>query len=545
MTGLKGPWQIDGRLSLSDADLHYDPYNLTVKNTNANVAINGSTQSPDIVFNMTTGSADADKELISGSQINGKIRGSIVKIDSCAIFIQSRKALSVKGSVPIAAVQKLNIDTNAFIDYRISSFPLKILEIFLPGIYIKDGEVNGKGGLSVRNGRLQSNGDLTLRNCIFETEVIDQKIGPVNGDILLSGDSISLVNWVGRINKGKFTINGLGKILQNGKVEVSAGLKGKDITVDMPDLVNIQVQSADMQIDNKNQKNQFVLKGTVDFGPTRFIRNINPGDIVSSSKLSKSKYQKKSIIDSILLQLNLQFQDNLYVDMNLGNMQLSGALAVSGTIGSPSLVGSIDAVTGEIFYLDRKFEIQKGNVNFENPIELNPSIYLEAKTDVTTFSRGATQSIVYNINLVITGNMEHPVVTFTSSPPLNEPNILSVLTLGTTIGSVGSDIASRIGSLAGNEILGFGTRRLERLLNLESLTVSGNIFNSQDKNNEPQLTVTKRLSDRLTLSYETVLGNLNEQTISILYRLFPFLFLAGQTDNSGNSNINLKFRIYR
>jgi translocation and assembly module TamB len=231
--------------------------------------------------------------------------------------------------------------------------------------------------------------------------------------------------------------------------------------------------------------------------------------------------------------------------MNLGNMQLSGSLAVTGEVNNPGITGSINTVTGDVFYLDRKFAIQKGNITFQNPDELNPSIYIEAKTEVTTFTPRTTQSITYSINLIVTGNLEHPEVTFTSVPSLSEPNIISVLTLGTTIGSVGSDIASRIGSIVGNEIIGFGTRRLERLLDLESITVSGDIFNSQGDKDGSQLLVTKRLSDRLTLSYETAIGTLNKQSISILYRLFPFLYLIGQTDNAGNANLNLKFRLNR
>jgi hypothetical protein len=113
------------------------------------------------------------------------------------------------------------------------------------------------------------------------------------------------------------------------------------------------------------------------------------------------------------------------------------------------------------------------------------------------------------------------------------------------MGSVGSDIASRIGSMVGNKFLGFGTRSLERLLGLESISVSGNIFDAKDTLNGPQLSVTKRLSDRLILSYESTFGTSNRQKISILYRLFPFLFLTGQTETSGDSKIILKFRINR
>ncbi|NLD99759.1 MAG: hypothetical protein GX640_07780, partial [Fibrobacter sp.] len=86
--------------------------------------------------------------------------------------------------------------------------------------------------------------------------------------------------------------------------------------------------------------------------------------------------------------------------------------------------------------------------------------------------------------------------------------------------------------------------KLERILNLQSITVSGNVFNSSTASG-PQITLTKRFTNRLTVSYTSMIENVYRQKIAAILRLFPFLFVIGETDEFGNANINLNFRTNR
>lgn len=539
MSGRTSPWILNGKVDLLNGMIRDELHDITISDLNAAVKMQGSTNNPEIKFGIETGNTDVGTETITGTKFNGKFEKNALLIDSGSVSVQNRRALFITGIVPV-----ITTDTDKLqIRYKVDEFPLNFFGAFTPEIIISDGFINGNGFVYYNNGRLQSDGLLNIRNGAIETEIIEQKVGPVNGDILLKGDSILFNNWKGKIEKGAFTVSGNCFVRQNKELGIDLVMRGKNIYLDAPDLLSTQMNDFRIRFVNAEKRNHYVMSGNVNFGQTRFTRDVQIQDIATASK--KTGYQSKSILDSIELRLELQFQDNLYVDMNLGDMQLDGNVAISGTAAQPALVGKIDVVQGDILYLDRRFTINKGSVTFVNPLEFNPVLYLEASAEVNTFAQGTTQNITYVINLKVTGDLERPVVTLSSDPPLNEPNIISVLTLGTTLGSVGSDITSRIGSLVGNEILGFGTQRLEQLLGLESITVTGNIFNGQKDENGPLLSLTKRLSDRLTISYETGIGTVNQQKITLLYRLFPFLFFSGQTDNTGNSNVNLRFRLNR
>jgi hypothetical protein len=90
--------------------------------------------------------------------------------------------------------------------------------------------------------------------------------------------------------------------------------------------------------------------------------------------------------------------------------------------------------------------------------------------------------------------------------------------------------------------LGFGARKLERTLGLEQIRITGDMAGVAVETG-PHITVTKRLSRRLTLSLATAFRAINEQRVSAVYRLTRFFYLVGTTDQSGDSSIDLRFRL--
>jgi autotransporter translocation and assembly factor TamB len=119
---------------------------------------------------------------------------------------------------------------------------------------------------------------------------------------------------------------------------------------------------------------------------------------------------------------------------------------------------------------------------------------------------------------------------------LSEADIISLLTFGRPLGSVGSDLTERLKSFAGQSVLGFGTRKLEQVLRLDRIDIQGDIFalgkSDKQTKNAPTLTLSKRISPRLLLTYETALGDLTRRRVSALFRITRKLFIKGVADNN-------------
>ncbi len=229
-------------------------------------------------------------------------------------------------------------------------------------------------------------------------------------------------------------------------------------------------------------------------------------------------------------------------------MEAEGDVTLSGTAAVPGYIGEIKLSSGYILYLDRSFEIIKCSIYNYDPYKLNPVLNLEAQTEVLSISAVTGDPLSYIIYMTISGTLEEPVVMFRSEGEngegLSQADIISVLTLGQPLGAIGGNLGERLRAFAGESLLGFGSRKLEQLLGIERIDIRGDIF-AMDSVYSPRLTLTKRIGPRLTLSYETLLGNLAQRRISALFRLTRRFFLKGETDSEGESGVDLIFRLSR
>ncbi|MFZ0389449.1 MAG: translocation/assembly module TamB domain-containing protein, partial [Calditrichia bacterium] len=70
-----------------------------------------------------------------------------------------------------------------------------------------------------------------------------------------------------------------------------------------------------------------------------------------------------------------------------------------------------------------------------------------------------------------------------------------------------------------------------------------NLFNFGAEEGGPELVASKRVSDRLRVTYTTNVGQLNDNGIRLNYELTDHISLQGKTDQYGNSGLDLKYRI--
>jgi translocation and assembly module TamB len=241
------------------------------------------------------------------------------------------------------------------------------------------------------------------------------------------------------------------------------------------------------------------------------------------------------------MNIAVDLNSNLTFDSNLGKMLVDGKLSIVGRPDRPAVNGQFQILSGYVYYLDRKFTVSHGSVRQYDPLQMNPSLDITASTSVTWFppQGGKTD---YDISLAVKGDLSDPRVTVTSAPSLPLPQIVSLLTMGTLQTGLGSDFRSRTGSVATGQLAGFGTRRLARLLNVESVDIYGNVFGRSTPGTEPQLAVTKQVSSRVAVTYTKGLTRLSQQAILVSYRILPFMYLDVETDQQARGGADLKFR---
>jgi translocation and assembly module TamB len=97
-------------------------------------------------------------------------------------------------------------------------------------------------------------------------------------------------------------------------------------------------------------------------------------------------------------------------------------LTVRGTVAEPTMLGRIQITDGSATFAGTKYELQRGDIYFSNPVRIDPTIDLErdrAGGDLRHY--GWLQGTLSNLK-----------PTYRSEPPLSEADIFALLALGRT-----------------------------------------------------------------------------------------------------------------
>jgi len=248
--------------------------------------------------------------------------------------------------------------------------------------------------------------------------------------------------------------------------------------------------------------------------------------------------------DDVALEVRVAMPPGTFeVRNNVARMRGSGDLTVRGTFGKPLLLGTIEATEGGRLELrGLRYDVTKGKLVFANPARNDPYFELEARTQVKE----------YAITLGVSGTASRIVPRFTSYPQLPEAQIVSILATGevptTTAGTVGSvspvstdqDIVAAARELITGLATDAAASRTKEFLRLDRLQIDPVFIGSSF--DAPRLTVAKRLSSGLTVTYSYKASTDQEQVLLVEYQLSPTAFVQLLRDENGVYSAEVKIR---
>ncbi len=124
----------------------------------------------------------------------------------------------------------------------------------------------------------------------------------------------------------------------------------------------------------------------------------------------------------IACDITIETQDLIRVKTSFLETQAKVALTIGNTLRSPEVSGSLQLVSGTLFFPYQPLYITRGSLYFL-PHQLNdPVIEFVAKNKIKK----------YNVSLHVTGSLANHTVRLEASPPLTEQQIVALLLVGST-----------------------------------------------------------------------------------------------------------------
>ena len=379
----------------------------------------------------------------------------------------------------------------------------------------------------------QTSGSLNVSNASFGLKEIPQRIGSINGYFYFEGDRIIIQKLSGKLGGGDIDVSGLIYLKGFGIKRFYLDAKLNNITTSISRDFTVNFQGDILYKGTLDSQN---ISGDVKINRARYRERVEWKSWFLNARLKEKPKAELTRMEKAGLNIKIYGAENIIVDNNIARTPLKVDMVLRGTVGHPLLFGRVESRGGKVYFRNNEFSILNASADFADPNRVNPLMEIVAQTIV----KG------YNIRLSLEGQLEHFNLSLVSDPPLEETDILSLL----TVGQIGRELKGLEGGIGASEAAAFLTGkvqdvfedRLKNMTGLDRVQVDPYVSKSTGMVG-PRVTVSKRLiGDKLFVTYISSVGSTEEQVLRLEYMLGKNVSLVGIRDEKGNMGGDIKFR---
>jgi translocation and assembly module TamB len=353
-----------------------------------------------------------------------------------------------------------------------------------------------------------------------------------------------------RIRVDRFSLQGPGGAASGGTLEASGLAEWRRVPGSLlrQPFIELQTQAQRLRVSSRPDRrltlsgtvnatlngNQLLLRGQLKADSALFILpdentpSLGSDVVVRSTRdlpAPAANGQRVQPDVSVTLDLGPQFE----VRGQGLQTRLEGQLSVRATpaLPTPRVLGEVRTVSGTYRAYDQKLNIESGVLRFTGPYD-DPALDIRAV-------RLLPEKVDQRVGVLISGNAQAPRVALFADPDLPDGDKLAWLVLGRPASAAGAQAfvlqqaARRLLSRGGEPLDG----ALARSLGIDEIGFSGSVPGADGTTTGAAVTLGKRLSNDLYLSYEQSLTGAMS-TVSILYDLSRRLTLRARagTENA-------------
>jgi translocation and assembly module TamB len=241
------------------------------------------------------------------------------------------------------------------------------------------------------------------------------------------------------------------------------------------------------------------------------------------------------------IRLDVHITSAPQLDFQNSYAKLAGTvdLAIRGTAAVPSVLGRIEINDGSATFAGTKYQLQRGDIYFSNPVRIDPTIDLDVTAQVEN----------YDITVGLHGTATNLKPTYRSEPPLSESDVFALLALGRTQEEAqlyqerqaqqGTDPTTS--ALLGGALNATVSNRVEKLFGVGSVKIDP-AFVGTLGGSSARITVQQQISRQITATFATNVNTSAEQLIQVQYDLNHDNAIVVTRDESGVFSVVYKLR---
>jgi hypothetical protein len=416
---------------------------------------------------------------------------------------------------------------------------LGILQGFFP-------DVRGAGRTELAaeiNGPLrqpQYSGQATITNGRIRHFSLPNALDAINGTLRFDAGGIRLDDVSATMGGGRVQFGGrIGfEGYLPGDLDVTA--RGQDMRLRYPEGIRSVV---DMDLSIRGNYKTPTLGGTVTVKNAVWNRRIDaPGSIFDLASRRGSTAAAPSVAAEPTAAVPLRFDvqilvpSTLRIENNMARLVANADLTLRGTYDRPIMLGHADIDRGEVIFEGRRYRVTRGSMEFANPSRIEPFFDVEAETNVRV--PGQT----YRVIIGFAGTTDQLRPTLSSDPPLPTSDVLALLFSDVRRTGTGAEyvapelrakqnptqtqtdiLTARATQAIASPLSAEVGKVVEQTFGVDTFQLTPSLvdpYNQQTARLNPtaRLTIGKRISDRVYLTFSRSLGTtINDQIVLLEY----------------------------
>ena len=462
--------------------------------------------------------------LQSQGGVHATLANALVTLDPVHVTGEDTD-LRAQGSLALKGDRRLDLAASGSIN-------LKLAETINPDLSTSGTttfQVEAHGPLANPN----MEGRVDFQNGSLSLEDIPNGLSQLHGTLVFNQNRLEVKSLTAMTGGGPLSVSG-SLAYQHG-IYADLSVTGKGIRIRYPQGVSSQ---ADATLHLQGSQNNLLLSGNVLV--TRFT--LNPDFDVAALAAQASAVQTFAPPDAPSNHIRLDVHVLSSPQLNFQNAyaKLAGDvdLHLLGTVASPSLLGRVSITEGSAMIAGTRYDLQRGDIYFTNPVRIEPTIDLNATARVED----------YDITLSVNGTPDGKMaVSVRSDPPLAESDVAALLALGRTGDQqrlymqqqeqTGANPTTD--SLLGGALNATVSSRVQKLFGAGSVKVDPNYIGALG-NSTSRIIVEEQVGRNITLTYATDVDTTGRQLIQGEVAINRHVSLLVARDESGVFSMVIK-----
>jgi translocation and assembly module TamB len=442
---------------------------------------------------------------------------SIIALDPTEIA-GTDTTLRLEGQLPLEGSAPVTLSA-------VGSVDMQLLRFFAPDIQSSGQlllDVRGTGATS--HPELQ--GQLRLQNVSVTPADAPLGLRNLNGILDIGNEQVNIAQLTGEAGGGQVSARGV--IRYRPQFEMNVALQAKSVRIRYQDAIRTVLES-DLNLTGTTEAS--TLSGRVLIDSLSFTQNFDLASLAGQVQSGPESTPSQGMAQNLKLNITVQTARDLNLTSSAVSLQGQANLRVIGTAADPVIVGRTEFTGGDIFLMNKRYQIERGVIEFSNPNRTEPVLNVLLTTTINQ----------YNLSLTFLGPLDKMQTSYVSDPPLPTADIVNLIARGQTT----QQAAAAPSNFGASSLLAQGAASqvsggVQKLAGLSSLSIDPTL-GGNDSNPGARVAMQKRVTSNFLFTFATDVTSAQREIIQGEYQFNKRWSASVTRDENGGFAVDGKY----